>query len=79
LDIKREKVTGWWGKNCVMTSFVICNPHLTLPRWSDQDMRWREEKRVTYWIFTGKSEGMRPLGRPDRRCEDNIETCLREI
>jgi hypothetical protein len=42
-------------------------------------MKWRGEKRLTYRILVGKSEGNRPLGRPDRRCEDNIETCLREI
>jgi hypothetical protein len=42
-------------------------------------MSWRGEKRLTYRIFTGKYEGKRPLGRPDRRCENNIETCLREL
>jgi len=42
-------------------------------------MRWREEKRLTYRIFIGKSEGKIQHGRPDRMCEDNIKTCLREI
>jgi hypothetical protein len=37
------------------------------------------EKRIAYMIFVGKSEGKRPLGRPDHRCEDNTETCLREV
>jgi hypothetical protein len=30
-------------------------------------------------IFMGKSEGNRPLGRPSRRREDNIEMDLREM
>jgi hypothetical protein len=37
------------------------------------------EKKITYEIFVGKSEGKRPLGRPDRKCKDNIEIALREI
>jgi hypothetical protein len=31
------------------------------------------EKRNAYRIFVGKSEGMRPLGRPRRRWENNIK------
>jgi len=36
-------------------------------------MRWtrpvacRQEKRNVYWIFAGKPEGKRPLGRPKHR------------
>jgi hypothetical protein len=37
------------------------------------------EKRNAYRIFVGKPEGKRPLGRPRRRCVDNIKTYLREI
>jgi hypothetical protein len=32
-----------------------------------------------YKILVGKPEGMRPLGRPRRRREDNITIGLREI
>jgi hypothetical protein len=32
-----------------------------------------EEKRGVYRIFVGKPEGKRPLGRPKRRWEGNIE------
>jgi hypothetical protein len=41
-------------------------------------MRWpghvsrMGEKRNAYKILVGKPEGKRPLGRPRRRCEDNI-------
>jgi hypothetical protein len=38
-----------------------------------------EEKRNAYKILVGKREGKRPLGRPRRRCEDNIQMDTREI
>jgi hypothetical protein len=34
-------------------------------------------KRNAYRIFMEKPEGKRPLGRPRRRCEDNIKMDLR--
>jgi hypothetical protein len=37
------------------------------------------EKRNSYRILVGKPEGKRPVGRPRRRCVDNIEIDLREI
>jgi len=48
-------------------------------------MRWAEnvasmgERRGVYRIFVGKPEGERPLGRPRRRCEDNIKLDLQEV
>jgi hypothetical protein len=33
----------------------------------------------TYRVLVGKPEGKRPLGRPRRRWEDDIEMDLREI
>jgi hypothetical protein len=36
-------------------------------------------KRNAYRILVGKPEGKRPLGRPRRRCVDNIKMGLREI
>jgi hypothetical protein len=35
--------------------------------------------RGAYNILVGRSEGMRPLGRPRRRWEDNIKMDLGEI
>jgi hypothetical protein len=35
--------------------------------------------RNAYRILVGKPEGKRPLGRPRRRCVDNIKMDLREI
>jgi hypothetical protein len=37
------------------------------------------EKRNAYRILVGKPVGKRPLGRPRRRCVDNIKMDLREI
>jgi hypothetical protein len=37
------------------------------------------EKKNAYKILVGKPEGKRPLGRPRRRCLDNIKMDLREI
>jgi hypothetical protein len=35
--------------------------------------------RGVYRVLMGKSEGMRPLGRPRRRWEDNIRIDLQEV
>jgi hypothetical protein len=37
------------------------------------------EKRNAYRILVGKPEGKRPLGRPRRRCVDNIKMDIRQI
>ena len=38
-----------------------------------------EQSRNAYKVLVGKFEGMRPLGRPRRRWEDNIKMDLREV
>jgi hypothetical protein len=48
-------------------------------------MRWpghvarMGEGRVVHRVLVGKPEGTRLLGRPRRRCEDNIKTNLQEV
>jgi hypothetical protein len=37
------------------------------------------EKRNAYRLLVGKPEGKRPLGRPRRRCVDNITMDLGEV
>ena len=37
------------------------------------------ERRGVYRVLVGKPEGKRPLGRPRRRWEDNIEMELQEV
>ena len=38
-----------------------------------------EEGRGIQKVLVGKPEGKRPLGRPRRRCEDNIKMDLEEV
>jgi hypothetical protein len=47
-------------------------------RWAGHVAR-RGEDRGVYRVLVGKPEGMRPLGRPRRRWEDNIKTDLQEV
>ena len=37
------------------------------------------EERGVYRVLVGKPEGKRPLGRPRRRCVDNIRMNLQEV
>jgi hypothetical protein len=37
------------------------------------------DRRVTYRVLVGKSEGKTPLGRPTRRRDNNIKMDLQEI
>jgi hypothetical protein len=37
------------------------------------------ERRGIYRVLVGKPEGKRPLGRPRRRWEDNIETNFQKV
>jgi hypothetical protein len=47
-------------------------------RWAGHVTRMGE-KWNAYRILVGKPEGKRPLGRPRRRCVDNIKIEIREI
>ena len=47
-------------------------------RWAGHVAR-TEEGRSAFKMLTGKPTGKRPLGRPRRRCEDNIRMDLQEI
>ena len=42
-------------------------------------MACMEEMEVACRVLVGISEGKRPLGRPRRRCEDNIKMDLQEV
>jgi hypothetical protein len=37
------------------------------------------DRRGTYRVLVGKTDGKRPLGGPRRRCEDNIKMNLQEV
>jgi hypothetical protein len=44
-------------------------------RWAGHVARMGEDRGV-YRVLVGKPEGKKPLGRPRRRCEDNIKMDL---
>jgi hypothetical protein len=47
-------------------------------RWADHVARMGEERNA-YRLLVGNPEGKRPLGRPRRRCVDNIGMDLGEV
>ena len=47
-------------------------------RWAGHAARMGEDRGV-HRVLAGKPEGKRPLGRPRRRCEDNIKRDLQEV
>jgi hypothetical protein len=82
---KREEVTGVWRK--------LHNEELNYLYWSPTVVRVIKSRRMerawqvarrgkwrgVYRGLVGKPEGKRPLGRPSRRCEDNIKADLQEV
>ena len=47
-------------------------------RWAAHVARMGEERGV-YRVLVGKPDGRRPVGRPRRRCVDNIRMDLQEV
>ena len=63
---------------------LYCSPN-TIRVIKSRRMRWAGhvarmgERRGVYWVFVGKPEGKRPLGRPRHRWEDNIKMDILEV
>ena len=81
---KREEVTGEWRKlHSEELSDLYSLPNIVRVVKSRR-MRWARhlarmgEGRGVYRILVGKREGRRPLGRPRRRWEDNINVDLQD-
>jgi hypothetical protein len=47
-------------------------------RWAEQEERM-EKRRDAYRVLVGKPERKRPLGRPSRSWDDNINMDLQEM
>jgi hypothetical protein len=82
---KRNEVTGGWRKirneelhNLNSSPNVIRVIKSRRMRWARHVAPMRETRNA-YRILVGKPGGKRPLGRPRRRCVDNIKLHLREI
>jgi hypothetical protein len=79
---KRDEVTGGWRKlhneelhNSYSSPSIIRMIKSRRMRWSGH-VAHTGENRNAYRILVGKPEGKRSLGRPKRRWEHNIVTCI---
>ena len=82
---KRGGVTGEWRKlHNEQLNDLYCSTNIVLVIKSRR-MRWAghvarmEEGRGVHPVLVGKHERKTPLGRPRRRCEDNIKMDLQEV
>jgi hypothetical protein len=82
---KRDEATGEWRRlhneelnDLYSSPNVIRVIKSRRMRWAGHVARMGE-KRGAYRILMGRPERARPLGRPRRRWEDNIEMDLREV
>ena len=82
---KKDDVTGEMRKlHNKKLNDLHCSPG-TLRVLKSRRMKWVGyvarigEGRVVYRFLVGKPEGKRPMGRPRRRCEDNIKMDLQEV
>jgi len=82
---KRDRVTGEWRKlhneelnNVYYSPNILRMIKSRRMRWAGHVARMREGRGV-YRVLVGRPEGRRPLGRPRRRWEDNIEMDLGEV
>jgi len=85
LGPKRDEVTGEWRKlhnEELYDLYALPNSVWVI---KSRRMRWKEhvahvgERIGIYRILVGKPKGMRPLGKPRRRREDNIKIDLWEV
>jgi hypothetical protein len=81
---KREE-DGWWRKlhddelhNLYFLPNIVRVIKSRRMRWAGHVERMGEGRGV-YRVLVGRPEGKRSLGRPRRRCEDNIKIDLREM
>jgi hypothetical protein len=82
---KRDEVTGEWRKlHNEKLNDLYSSPNIVRVIKSRR-MRWAGHvarigmKGGVHRVVVGKPEGKRPLGRPRRRCEDNIKMDLQEM
>jgi len=79
---RRDEETGEWRRlHNEELDDLYCSPNsvrvikFRRMKWAGHVARMGEERGV-YRVLVGKPEGRRPLGRPRRRCVDNIRMDL---
>jgi hypothetical protein len=82
---RRDEVTGEWRRlHNEELNDLYSSPNIVRViksrrmRWAGNVARMGEE-RGAYRVLVGKPEGKRPLGRPRRKCVDNIRVDLQEV
>jgi len=83
--LRREEVTREWRRlhNEELNDLYSSPNIVRVIKW--RRMRWAGhvahmgEERGVFRVLVGKPEGKRPLGRPSRRCVDNIRKDLQEV
>jgi len=82
---RRDEVTREWRKlHNEDFSDLYCSPNIVRVIKSER-MRWTGhvarmgEKRGVYRVLVRKPEGKRPLGRPRRRWEDNVNNVKKSL
>ena len=79
---KKDEVTGEWsGLHTEEINDLYCRPNIVrMIRSRRMTWEWQVvrtgERRGIYRVLVGKPEGKRPLGRPRRSWEGNIEMDL---
>jgi hypothetical protein len=81
---KEERIEGWRKLHEEELHNLYSSTHIIRmirSRWMiwAGDVARMGKKGNAYRVLVGKSEGREQLGRPRRRCEDNIKMDLREI
>ena len=81
---RRDEVLGEWRLHNEELNDLYSSPSIVrVIKW--RRMRWAGhvacmgEERGVYKVLVWKPEGKRPLGRPRRRCVDNIRTDFQEV
>jgi len=82
---RRDEVMGEWRRlrneelnDMYSSTNIVRLTESRRMRWAGNVARMGEESGV-YRVLLGEPEGRRPLGRPRRRCVDNIRMDLQEV